>query len=271
MSTQGPPPDDEGKILVTVTRSEGPAIVGVVDTASTVSPVKAEGLLAGSADMDGVGIVGVHGFSNGGAGVHGRSEAHDGVQGRTTHPQHAGVSAVNEGGGIALYGRGSPAGHFDGDVVVAGAMSVGGTLTMASGADIVLGDCAEHFPAHAPTEPGSVVVLDGVGGVVPCVEGYDPRVVGVVSGAGAYRPAVVLGRTSGDGSDVPVALLGTVSCMVDARSGAIRAGDLLTTSTTPGHAMRVADRSRALGAVIGKALEPLAAGTGRIDVLVTLR
>ena len=49
------------------------------------------------------------------------------------------------------------------------------------------------------------------------------------------------------------------------------AGDLLVTSSTPGHAMKGTDRSRMLGAVVGKALEPLAAGKGVIQVLVTLQ
>ena len=48
-------------------------------------------------------------------------------------------------------------------------------------------------------------------------------------------------------------------------------GDLLTTSDTPGHAMRVGDPSRAFGAVIGKALAPLAAGRGMVPILVALQ
>ena len=52
-------------------------------------------------------------------------------------------------------------------------------------------------------------------------------------------------------------------------TGAIEPGDLLTTSSTPGHAMRV-DFGPA-GAVIGKALEPLPDGTGTIRVLVAPR
>jgi hypothetical protein len=65
--------------------------------------------------------------------------------------------------------------------------------------------------------------------------------------------------------------MGKVACKVDADHGAIAAGDLLTSSPTPGHAMRVADRQAAFGAVIGKALRPLAAGRGMIPVLVTLQ
>lgn len=59
-------------------------------------------------------------------------------------------------------------------------------------------------------------------------------------------------------------------CKVDADVAPIQVGDLLTTSSTPGHAQKVTDPSRALGAVLGKALGPLAKGTGTIPVLVLL-
>ena len=49
------------------------------------------------------------------------------------------------------------------------------------------------------------------------------------------------------------------------------AGDLLVTSSTPGHAMKGTDRGRLVGAVVGKALEPLQTGSGVIQVLVTLQ
>ena len=68
---------------------------------------------------------------------------------------------------------------------------------------------------------------------------------------------------------VAVALSGTVFCKVDAGYGAIRPGDLLTASPTEGHAMR--SRDAAPGTILGKALEPLDSGTGRIRMLVMLR
>ena len=58
---------------------------------------------------------------------------------------------------------------------------------------------------------------------------------------------------------------------VDANYGAIKAGDLLTTSWHAGYAMKVQDKVAASGAVIGKALGSLATGTGIIPVLVTLK
>jgi hypothetical protein len=58
---------------------------------------------------------------------------------------------------------------------------------------------------------------------------------------------------------------------VDASFGPIQAGDLLTTSPHAGYAMKVTDKSQALGATIGKALAGLDSGTGLIPVLVTLK
>ena len=71
--------------------------------------------------------------------------------------------------------------------------------------------------------------------------------------------------------EVPLAVVGIVPCKVTAENGPIMAGDLLVTSSTPGHAMKGTDRGRMLGAVVGKALEPLQKGTGVIQVLVTLQ
>lgn len=62
--------------------------------------------------------------------------------------------------------------------------------------------------------------------------------------------------------------MGKVYCRVDARLGAIEVGDMLTTSTTPGHAMKASESALAFGAVIGKALQPLHEGVRLIPVLV---
>ena len=69
----------------------------------------------------------------------------------------------------------------------------------------------------------------------------------------------------------PIALLGKVFCKVDASFEPVRVGDLLTTSSTPGHAMKAVDPATAFGAVIGKALRPLKEGQGLIPILVTLQ
>ena len=144
-----------------------------------------------------------------------------------------------------------------------------------SGGDIILGkaDAAEDFELAATAEatPGAVMVLTGDGTVGPCAAAYDRKVVGVVAGAGSFRPAIVLGRRPGlDERRVPISVMGKAACQADAAYGAIEVGDLLTSSATAGTAMRVADAPRAFGAVIGKALTPLREGTGLVEMVIGL-
>jgi hypothetical protein len=101
---------------------------------------------------------------------------------------------------------------------------------------------------------------------------YDFRVAGIVSGAGGVNPGMVMGQAGSvaDGEHA-IALTGRVYCLVDAEYGAIEPGDLLTTSDTPGYAMRVDDSARASGATIGKAMGRLDGGRGLVLVLVGLQ
>jgi len=134
-------------------------------------------------------------------------------------------------------------------------------------------DCAEDFAVAAGVEldAGDVVVFDELSALRPSAQPYDKRVAGVISGAGGTRPGIVLGRGRHPELRLPVALVGQVTCKVDAGFGAIEVGDLLTTSLRPGHAMKADDPQRAFGAVLGKALRSLTAGLGMIPVLVALR
>jgi hypothetical protein len=140
--------------------------------------------------------------------------------------------------------------------------------------DVVLGsDCAEDFDIVPSTQidPGTVMVLTDSGDLQACQESYDRKVAGVISGAGEYRPGLILGRCHSTQERMPLALVGKVFCKADARYAPIEVGDLLTTSPTPGHAMRVLDPTKAFGAVIGKALRPLDAGQDLIPILVALQ
>ncbi len=100
---------------------------------------------------------------------------------------------------------------------------------------------------------------------------YDKGVAGVVSGAGEYKPGIVLDKQQSQHNRKPIALLGKVYCKVDASHGSIEVGDLLTTSDTPGHAMKATDPLQAFGAIIGKALRSLDGGQGLIPILVALQ
>ena len=140
--------------------------------------------------------------------------------------------------------------------------------------DIILrnADCAEEFDLAAEeASPGTVVVIGDDGLLHASTTAYDRRVAGVISGAGAYRPGIVLDRNPSTSPRGAVALIGKVFCRVDAAYGAIEVGDLLTTSPTAGHAMRAEDAARAFGAVIGKALGGHESGLGLVPVLVAMQ
>jgi len=145
-----------------------------------------------------------------------------------------------------------------------------GILEITGGSDI-----AEPFNVAGDAEPGMVVSIDPerLGEMRLSSTAYDSRVAGVISGAGGVNPGLTLTQegTVADGEH-PVALSGRVWCYVDAdAAGPVAAGDLLTTSPTPGHAMKATDRDRAPGAVIGKAMSSLEEGRGLVLVLVNLQ
>lgn len=140
-------------------------------------------------------------------------------------------------------------------------------------------DVAEPYDVAAAAgtapEAGMVVTIDPehVGKMKLASGAYDRTVAGIISGANGVKPGLTLTQsgTIADGA-MPVASVGRVWCWCDAdAAGAISAGDMLTTSDTPGHAMRAADRERSQGAVLGKAMSSLKSGKGMVLVLVTLQ
>jgi len=198
----------------------------------------------------------------------------------------------------AIYGE-SPvrAGWFQGDVMINGGdvqingdIQINGNLKQGFGdaklanvnlanlrvsGDITMvgADCAEDFDVDEQLlgEPGTVMVVGDAGVLHPGRQAYDKRVAGVISGAGDYKPGLVLDKQQSQSLRQPIALLGKVYCKVDARYASIEVGDLLTTSPSPGHAMKVSDHLKAFGAVIGKALRPLNEGQGLIPILIALQ
>lgn len=141
--------------------------------------------------------------------------------------------------------------------------------------DIILNnaDCAEDFDISESEdiEPGTVMVIEEEGKLRQSIKSYDKRVAGIISGAGNCKPGIILDKKHSLENRMPVALMGKVHCKVDAQPSPIDPGDLLTTSYTPGHAMKVTDPVRGFGAIIGKALSPLKTGKGLIPILVTLQ
>ena len=136
-------------------------------------------------------------------------------------------------------------------------------------------DLAEPFEiaGRENVEPGMVVAIDPEhpGQLRIADEAYDRTVAGCVSGANGIKPGLTMQQESTAEGSFPVALSGRVYCWADASYGPIQPGDLLTTSDTPGHAMKVTDYERAQGAILGKAMTSLTEGQGLILVLVSLQ
>lgn len=137
-------------------------------------------------------------------------------------------------------------------------------------------DLSEQFDVKAETrvEPGMVVCIDAShpGKLRLGAKPYDRSVAGIISGAGGVKPGMLMSQRGSEADgQYPVALTGRVYCWVDASNGPVVPGDLLTTSATPGHAMKVTDHERARGAIIGKAMTALPQGKGLVLVLVSLQ
>jgi hypothetical protein len=143
------------------------------------------------------------------------------------------------------------------------------TLIITGGADL-----AEPFKTgNRELAKGSVVVIDEnhPGELKISSQEYDSKVVGIISGANGINPGIALHQEGALDGGQNVALSGRVYVLADASFGAIKPGDLLTTSATPGHAMRVTDRVRGQGAMLGKAMTALDQGRGMVLVFVTLQ
>lgn len=142
-------------------------------------------------------------------------------------------------------------------------------LTITGGCDL-----AEPFLMNESDAPkGSVVVIDdeNPGRVKLSDRAYDMRVAGIISGANGINPGISLQQEGVLEGGQNVSLSGRVYVQADAANGSIKPGDLLTTSDTPGHAMKVTDHAQAQGAILGKAMSALKDGKGMVLVLVTLQ
>ena len=141
--------------------------------------------------------------------------------------------------------------------------------------DIILSgaDCAENFDVTEADriDPGTVMVIGDDGRLWPSVKPYDKRVAGVISGGENYYPGILLDGEPSDSTRLPVALTGKTYCKVDAHEFPIETGDLLTTSSKKGYAMKANDPLRAFGAVIGKALSSNREEDDMIPILVSLQ
>ncbi|MDP6507093.1 MAG: hypothetical protein QF886_25930, partial [Planctomycetota bacterium] len=159
-----------------------------------------------------------------------------------------------------------------------GNVDIGGTLN-SGGADVA--ELMQVDGDQSNYEFGDVLALNGEGKLIRAHKPYDTAVVGVHSSrpglVGDYlKLDPVVGETTEqfkereakEGSRVPVGMVGIVYIKVTDENGEIRPGDLLTTSSTPGHAMKCTDKFKGIGAILGKALQAHDCGEGRIRMVL---
>lgn len=160
-----------------------------------------------------------------------------------------------------------PSGNFAGPAIYGGGITCPGYIEMGvpTGAwQKHVYDIAEGIETIGSVKSADVVIIDpDYKDKVRVTDiAYDPRVAGVIS----EEPAIYL--ASGE-NRLPLSLKGKAYCKATADNGAIRLGDLLVTAGKKGYAMRADLKKIKPGMVIGKALEGLETGEGKILIWVS--
>lgn len=217
---------------------------------------------------NGIGVLGQTGIS-GGTGVAGRFEQ---VNGASAGNQ---LESAGNGTGVALHVSNTNAAATDLAIFRKGAANVAridstGKGFFNNGTQVGGADVAELIP-HVGRMPvaGDVVMIDVDNPMHYRVadEANSTAVAGVI----ATKPGVLMNAGVEDAGDAPaLALVGRVPVKVTDEAGSIRVGDLLVSSSTPGHAMK-APNHPAPGTIVGKALQPHGSGSGTVEMLVMLR
>jgi hypothetical protein len=240
-------------------RGEAMATTGGATGVAGFSSARSGVGVFGHATINGFGVIGqIDSLDNNGAGVMAISG-----------PSCCGVAAIFEqqasSSGEVLHAQT----NFSGVVHRVLSLDNQGNLTISGQYSTTNGDFAENMPVRGSRslyKAGDVLAIDASsnGRLTRVSQPYSTLVAGIYSTAPG-----VLGGAKRQG--VPLAIVGIVPCNVTAANGAVHAGDLLVTSAKAGYAMKGTNRSRLVGAVVGKALEPLPKGDGTINVLVTLQ
>ena len=182
---------------------------------------------------------------------------------------NGGTDADGDGGGDFITARNNPSNDTQFRVTTAG------EVRSDVGFNTPAADFAEMLPAVPGLEPGDVLVIGPDGLLTRSTRTYQSSVAGIYS----TQPGFVGGQPVEGELDghVPLAVLGVVPVKVTDENGAISPGDLLTSSSLPGHAMRASPLTLSgvsfypSGAILGKALEGWQAGIGVIRMLVVLQ
>ena len=180
---------------------------------------------------------GVWGDNQGtGQGVKGTSAGGDAILGISKSKDHAGVSAGNDSGGFGVWARGTPAGHFEGNVevtgqlktfefavtglsVIEGIMLVGATVQLNNGVSITGGNVDINGDLNCG---GNLKIASGKDIMladcaeefdVRCAASIDPGTVMVIENDGSVEPSRqpydkrVAGVVSGAGNCRPAIVL----------------------------------------------------------------
>lgn len=280
----------QGSAIGVIGASDTPNGYGVKGESGHIG-VYGQGATAGvsgwTTSESGIGVRGLNGFTGSGAhGVKGETAGNSGwasgVYGVAQNPNAIGVTGWNTGSGPGLYAwsENGPAliakGSGTGNLVEVHDHTVGVRFKINHAGEVYAdgtfhgggADFAEMVPVRQPgLEPGDVVALAIDGRLIRCFQERQASVVGVVSTKPGYQSDLYADLDSSE--KIPLAVMGIVPVKATAANGAIRPGDMLTPSAVPGHAMR--SRRIVPGTIIGKAMEPLESGEGRIRMLIMLR
>ncbi|MFH1523069.1 MAG: hypothetical protein ABIE43_04615 [Patescibacteria group bacterium] len=144
-------------------------------------------------------------------------------------------------------------------------LDVNGDLRVSGDLILPSTDLAEGFKVKDEVEPGDVLIIDSKNNnlLKKSNKPYEKLVAGVVS----TKPGIKLG----DNELPQVAMAGTVPVKVCNENGEIIPGDMLTTSSISGYAMKCTDFEKCFGATIGKALEIFSGEKGVVNMLVGLQ
>jgi hypothetical protein len=252
---------NSGFSAVTGTSPAGPGVNGASTTSAGV-----RGTSTSSDGVRGLGTIGVHGVGSTGVWAEGGLLATDSISCNTAGSCASVMNIRNDTiGNLIIASSGTPSNDVfrvngNGSVFANGDYNAGGA------------DVAEYVPFSEKLEPGDVVEIDEDNGQAFRLSSRpnSHSVGGVIS----TKPGVSLNTTTAEESSAKgmprLALSGRVPVKATTENGRIRAGDLLVSSSKPGHAMR-APQTPAPGTVIGKAMQSLDDATGNIEMLVMLR
>ncbi|MEO7063104.1 MAG: hypothetical protein ABI082_04925 [Dokdonella sp.] len=253
-------PTNSGFAAVLGTSAGGPGVNGASTSSAGVRGTSEQG-----DGVRGLGFIGVHGVGSLGVWAEGGLEATDNISCNVAGNCQSVVNIRNGSiGNLIIASAGTPSQDVfrvngNGSVFANGDYNAGGA------------DIAEYVPASEKLEPGDVVEIDEVDGHAFRLssQANSTSVGGVIS----TKPGVSLNTSVAEESAAKgmprLALTGRVPVKVTSENGAIRAGDLLVSSSKRGRAMR-APQIPQPGTVIGKAMQRMD-HDGEIEMLVMLR